>query len=232
LTTWIDFQNHQFCPFWNDILENARKNDQADLPPDQQLNRAQYALKLQGDWNNDNGTNVTLVVCETPPVATMSPSTLVKLVPEGPQNYLDSLNLVNTKLKNAIDQVNTALNNEGFTSFTKEFQCQTNDDGSTTCTARDDLATCQILSQAQKQATMTPEQRKLDDLQIKTILERVKAINQSIDTIKQNMNLVKKQKTQLEEVKRKGEDGSLYSKDGTVPTQKYHEPTKTRLFFN
>ena len=232
LATWIKFQNNEFCPFWNDILDYAKKNDQADLPPEEQLGRAQYALKLQEDWNTANNTHIKLVVCETSPVATMSPSTLIKLVPEGPQNYLDSLNMIISKLKSAIDQVNAALHNEGFTSFTKEFECQTNDDGSITCTAKDDSRTCQIPSQEQKEAAMTPEEKDKNELLRTTILSRVKSINQSIDVIRKNMNTIRNQKAQLDEIKRKGEDGSLYSKDGTVPTQKHHEPTKTRLFFN
>ena len=223
--TWMDFQNTEYCPVWNELMEIARKNDQVDKPADQQLNLADYSKKVQNDWNQKNGTNITFVTCNTPITADMTLSKLLTLVPEGPQNYLDSLNVLNTNMANAIQQVNAALNNEGFTPFIREFEYKDNPDTSTTYTSID--GTNITFTTDPK----TPEEQKTVDNQLQILLDRIKAILQKVDTIRTEMKRAKDQKAQLDKIKTRGEDGSLYSKTDTVPAAKEYGPANGRLFY-
>ena len=223
---WIEFQNKEYCPLWNDLMEIARANDQADKPKDQQLNLADYSKKVQDDWNRENNTNIAFVLCGTPITIDMPISTLLQLVPEGPQNYLDSLNVLNTKMADALKKVNDALKNEGFTPFTRVFQYVDNPDTTTTYTSTDGTNITFTTN------PKPPEEQKREVDQQQILITRIKAILQDLDKIREQMKKARQQKAQLDETKKKAEDGSLFSKDGTVPTAKQHEPTKSRLFFN
>jgi hypothetical protein len=224
IQTWIDFQNKEYCPFWTDLMEIASKNDQADKPKDQQLTLADYSKTVQNTWNKDNNTNITFVLC-SPITADMPLTTLLQLVPEGPQNYLDSLNVLTTKMANAIHQVNAALKNEGFTPFKREFEYVDNPDTTTTYTSTD--GTNITFTTKPK----TPEEQKQEADQQQLLLQRIKAILKELDKIREQMKKARQQKAQLEEIKKKGEDGSLYSKDGTVPKAKSYGPPNGRLFY-
>jgi len=207
-------------------METASKNDQVEKPKDQQLNLADYSKKVQNDWNKEKNTNITFVLCTTPITADMPMKTLLTLVPEGPQNYLDSLNMINAKMADAIQQVNAALANEGFTPFKREFEYVDNPDTTTTYTSTD--GTNITFTTKPK----TPEEQKQEADQEQIILVRIKAILKDLDKIRGEMKKAIQQKAQLDEIKKKGEDGSLYSKDGTVPKAKNYGPANGRLFFN
>ena len=225
IQTWIDFQNKEYCPLWNDLMEIAMKNDQADIPKDQQLNLANYSKKVQSTWNEEKNTNITFVPCTTPITADMPMKTLLQLVPEGSQNYLDSLNMINTKMADAIQKVNAALANEGFTPFKREFEYVDNPDTTTTYTSTD--GTNITFTTKPK----TPEEQKAEANQQQFLLSRIKAIVQDLDNIRAEMKKARQQKAQLDEIKKKGEDGSLYSSDGTVPNAKEYGPANGRLFY-
>ena len=268
---WMDFQNKEYCPLWNDLMEIAMKNDQADalaeetppnmedyskkvetkvpekkqlfaadtskkplpkIPEEKPLNMAdkskklaEYSKKVQDDLNKKNGTAITFVVC-SPITPEMSFKTLLQLVPEGPQNYLDSLNMINTKMADAIQQVNAALANEGFTPFKREFEYVDNPDTTTTYTSTD--GTNITFTTKPK----TPEEQKQEADQEQIILVRIKAILKELDKIRAEMKRAIQQKAQLEEIKKKGEDGSLYTSDGSKPSAKEYGPANGRLFFN
>ena len=256
IQTWMDFQNKEYCPLWNDLMEIAMKNDQAEISdqplnpdtsskkpsinelmeiakkneqvntPKDPLKIANYSKKVQNDWNKEKNTNITFVLCSTPITADMPMKTLLTLVPEGPQNYLDSLNMINTKMADAIQQVNAALANEGFTPFKREFEYVDNPDTTTTYTSTD--GTNITFTTKPK----TPEEQKQEADQEQIILVRIKAILKDLDKIRGEMKKAIQQKAQLDEIKKKGEDGSLYSKDGTIPTAKNYGPANGRLFFN
>ena len=223
---WIDFQNKEYCPLWNDLMEIAMKNDQADIPKDQQLNLANYSKKVQSTWNKEKNTNITFVPCTTPITADMPMKTLLQLVPEGPQNYLDSLKFMNDKMADAIQKVNAALKNEGFTPFKREFEYVDNPDTTTTYTSTDGTNITFTTN------PKTPEERKVEANQQQFLLTRIKAIVQDLDKIRAEMKKAKQQRAQLDEIKKKGEDGSLYSSDGSVPKAKSYGPPNGRLFYN
>jgi hypothetical protein len=204
-------------------MEIASKNDQAEVPKDQQLNLANYSKKVQDDWNSSHNTTAVFVRCDTPVTKEMPLSKLLQLVPEGPQNYLDGLYVLNTKMADAIQQVNAALENEGFTSFKEGFDETT--ENTITCTSSDGTTTTTTVPK-------TPEEQKQEAVQTQTLISRIKPILQTLDTIRKEMEKAKQQKAQLDDIKRKAEDGSLYSKDGTVPTAKNYGPPNGRLFFN
>ena len=220
---WMEFQNNEYCPFWNELMDIARKNDQADKPKEQQLNLANYSKKVQDDWNSSHNTKAVFVTCDTPITKEMPLSKLLQLVPEGPQNYLESLYVLNSKMADAIQQVNAALKNEGFTSFAEGFDETT--ENTITCTSSDGTTTTTTVPK-------TPEEQKREAVQTQTLMSRIKPILQTLDTIRSEMKKAKQQKAQLDEIKKKAEDGSLYSKDGTVPVAKQYGPPNGRLFFN
>jgi len=229
--TWMDFQNKEYCPLWNELMETASKNDQADKPKDQQLNLADYSKKVQDDWNRLltivlKKPPITFVLCNIPITIDIPIKTLLQLVPEGPQNYLDSLNVLNTKMADAIQKVKDALKNEGFTPFKREFEYVDNPDTTTTYTSTD--GTNITFTTDPK----TPEERKIEANQQQFLLARIKAIVQNLDTIRAEMKKAKQQRAQLDEIKKKAEDGSLYSKDGSVPKAKSYGPPNGRLFYN
>ena len=178
--TWMDFQNKEYCPLWNDLMEIARANDQADKPKDQQLNLADYSKKVQDDWNRENNTNIAFVLCGTPITIDMPISTLLQLVPEGPQNYLDSLNVLNTKMADALKKVNDALKNEGFTPFTRVFQYVDNPDTTTTYTSTDGTNITFTTN------PKPPEEQKREVDQQQILITRIKAILQDLDKIYPN----------------------------------------------
>jgi len=219
---WMDFQNNQYCPLWNDLMEIASKNDQAEIPKEQQLNLANYSKKVQDDWNNSHPTNAVFVRCDTPVTKEMPLSKLLPLVPEGAKNYLESLYVLNVKMGDAIQQVNAALANEGFTSFIEGFDDTMK---TTTCTSSDGTTTTTTVPK-------TPEEQQKEAEQTSILMTRIKAIFKDFDAIQAEMKKAKQQKAQLDDIKRKAEDGSLYSKDGTVPTAKNYGPPNGRLFFN
>jgi hypothetical protein len=156
----------------------------------------------------------------------MSLKTLLQLVPEGSQNYLDSLSFMNDKMADAIQQVNAALANEGFTPFKREFEYKDNPDTTTTYTSTD--GTNITFTTKPK----TPEEQKEEALQQPILQNRIKTILQNLDKIRAEMKKARQQKAQLDEIKKKGEDGSLYSSDGTVPKAKEYGPANGRLFYN
>lgn len=227
---WMEFQNNEYCSFWNEFMEIASKNDQAEIPKDQQLNLADYSKKLQDNLNKlmtiIKRPNITFVVCNTPITTDMPLSTLLTLVPEGPQNYLDSVGFMIMKMNDAIQKVNDALKNEGFTPFKREFEYVDNPDTTTTYTSTDGTNITFITP------PKTPEEQKVEAEQTDIIQSRIKAILQGLDSIRAQIKKAKGQKAQLEEIKKKGEDGSLYSKDGSVPKAKSYGPPNGRLFYN
>jgi len=226
---WMDFQNKEYCPLWNDLMETASKNDQGDKPKDQQLNLADYSKKVQDDLNKTltlaKKPNVTFVLC-SPITPDWPMKSLLQLVPEGPQNYLDSLKFMNDKMADAIQKVNDALKNEGFTPFKREFEYVDNPDTTTTYTSTDGTNITFTTN------PKTPEERKVEANQQQFLLTRIKAIVQDLDKIRAEMKKAKQQRVQLEEIKKKAEDGSLYSKDGSVPKAKSYGPPNGRLFYN
>jgi len=228
---WMDFQNKEYCPLWNDLMEIASKNDQADKPKDQQLNLADYSKKVQDDWNKGltivlKKPPITFVLCNTPITPDIPIKTLLQLVPEGPQNYLDSLNVLNTKMADAIQKVKDALKNEGFTPFKREFEYVDNPDTTTTYTSTDGTNITFTTN------PKTPEEQKEEANQQQFLLSRIKAIVQDLDKIRAEMKRAKDQQATLDEIKKKAEDGSLYSSDGSIPKAKSYGPPNGRLFYN
>lgn len=219
---WMEFQTKEFCPLWNEMMEIARKNDQVDKPSDQQLSLPDYCKKVQDDWNSSHNTTAVFVKCDTPVTKDMPLSKLLAIVPEGPQNYLENLYVLNAKMGDAIQQVNDALANEGFTSLKEGF----NDDmKTTTCTSSDGTTTTTTVPK-------TPEEQQKEAQQTSVLMTRINAILKDLDTIKAEMTKAKQQKAQLDDIKKKGENGSLYSSDGTIPVAKSYGPANGRLFFN
>jgi hypothetical protein len=247
---WMDFQNTEYCPLWNELMEIARKNDQTEVPqldPDTSAKRpsinelmeiskkneqaststsslklANYSKKVQDDWNRDKNTNITFVLC-SPITSNMPLSKLLQIVPLGPQNYLDSLNVLNTTMSDAVQKVNDALANEGFTSLIEGFNEGT--EKTVTCTSSDGTTTTTIVPK-------TPEERKQEADQTTILMARIKAILQDLDKIRAEMAKARQQKAELDTIRKKGEDGSLFSKDGTVPVAKEYGPANGRLFYN
>ena len=217
---WMDFQTNEFCPLWTEMMDIARKNDQVDV---QQLSLPDYCKKVQDDWNRSHNTTAVFVTCDTPVTKEMPLSKLLAIVPEGPQNYLENLYVLNAYMANAIQQVNDALANEGFTSLKEGFDEST--EKTTICTSSDGTTTTTTRPK-------TPEEQQQEAQQTSVLMTRIQAILKDLDTIKAEMTKAKQQKAQLDVIKKKGENGSLYSKDGTIPVAKQYTPTKTRLFFN
>jgi len=247
---WMNFQNTEYCPLWNELMEIAMKNDEADVPqpdPDTSAKRpsvnelaeiskkneqaststsplklANYSKKVQDDWNRDRNTNITFVLC-SPITSDMPLTKLLQIVPNGPQNYLDSLNVLNTNMTDAVQKVNDALANEGFTSLIEGFDEGT--EKTVVCNSSDGTTTTTIVPK-------TPEEQNEEAKQLTILMARIKAILQDLDKIRAEMDKARQLKAQLDSTRKKGEDGSLFSKDGAVPSAPAHGPANGRLFYD
>lgn len=230
---FMDFHNNQYCKVWNAVMDEAMKNDQVDLPKEQQLSRSAYTLKLQKDYNQANKKNVSFVVCDPLITAELPIKTLLGLVPESAKPYTDSLTFLNDKMDSIIRDVKLAMENEGFTSFQVAFTCESNDKGAH-CVSQDKAFTCDLPKTEAVSKEVAQQSQK--DTQISVLIQRAKAILTAKSTIQDGLKKAQEKVGQLEAIKEKVIGQGTTLPDGQpivdLANEKPRQPPTQHLFFN
>jgi hypothetical protein len=232
---FLDFHNNQFCPQWNNVIDTVSKNDQVSLPADKQVSAFDYMKQMEKTWNETQETSVTFVNCSIPIDSGTVPHTLLQIMPKDGQAYVDTLKFMNAKMDLIQSQVQAAVGGISTGSIptipTEEFMdikklqvaCIVDDDGAMNCSDSGNSISCT------SSAPLTPAQLKVQENEVKVVIDRAKIINVTVPNLKPQLRKASASVASLKKTTEDAKSGAIYGVKEKPPAPK---PPLGHLFFS